>query len=627
MARVVVGLAGALVAVASVAWLTAGQVSSARAQEAEAPANAAEGETPQQVVEQLNANAMEAYNALDINAAGSMLEQALQVAYDNGITGPLLARSNLNLGVVYIGGLGDKDSALSYFVQALCADPGVQLDPLTSSPDIQEVFDVAKQQVEAGACEQAAAAPTPEQAAAAAAPPPPPPDQVFMHVPPAEQLSQTPLPIYVEVNPLARAKSVHLYYKGLGMEQFKRVPMYLYGNGLAYQISCNDIWEPSVAYYIEAHDEEGNVVGNVGSAQTPYEVPVVASRTHAEPALPGAAAPVSCAAQECPPGLKGCVQRGKAGIDESCGEDTDCQSGLECRSDQCVLIGAGGTEVPDYDPATGGFEEGGQSEPDDPSEFKRTFVQAGLVVGMGYVTNGMLADRPAPDNRVYVDQFGNWVEDPISFVNSGGQVFFPQRTTPTQLTAWVPDADSEDITGVLDRADENCSADGTFTGPRDFTETGDPDALFPSKYCVRIKSPGFVPSLALRAAVGHFITDRISVAAIFRLAFSGGEGTMANMLLGARGEYMLTSPRSKGLMISLFGGGTFGQIQVQPPADGDTDGAPFIKSGLMGVHAGTTVRYRFSKNFGVYAAPEFDFQLPTFLFNLDLTIAGVEAAF
>jgi hypothetical protein len=626
MARVV-GLAGTLVAAA---YAVGGWASLARAQEAaEAAGPGAGAKSPQETVEQLNVSAMEAYNALDINAAGSMLEEALGLAYDNGITGSLLARSNLNLGVVYIGGLGDKDSGLSYFVQALCADPAVQLDPLTSTPDIQEVFEVASQQVQAGACEQGpgGAAPTPEQTAAAAAPPPPPPDQVFMHVPPAEQLSQTPLPIYVEVNPLARAKRVFLYYRGLGMEQFKRVPMYLYGDGLASQISCNDVWEPSVAYYIEAHDEDGNVVGNVGTAQTPYEVPIVASRTHAEPALPGASAPASCAAQECPPGLKGCVQRGKAAIDDACEEDAACQSGLECRAGQCVLIGAAGTEVPDYDPTTGGFEDVGSTEPDDPSAFRRTFVQAGLVVGMGYVTQGMLADRPAPDNRVYLDQFGNWVEDPISFVNSGGQVFFPQRTAPNQLTAWVPDADSEDITGVLDRGDENCSADGTFTGPRDYEETGDPNALFPSKYCVRVKSPGFVPSLAMRAAVGHFITDRISVAAIFRLAFSAGEGTMANMLLGARGEFMLTAPRSKGLMISLFGGGTFGQIQVQPPADGGTEGAPFIKSGLMGVHAGTNIRYRFSKHFGVYAAPEFDFQLPTFLFNLDLTVAGVEAAF
>jgi len=47
----------------------------------------------------------------------------------------------------------------------------------------------------------------------------------------------------------------------------------------------------------------------------------------------------------------------------------------------------------------------------------------------------------------------------------------------------------------------------------------------------------------------------------------------------------------------------------------------------MGLHVGANFRYRFSPNFGVYAAPELDVQLPTVLFNLDLTLAGIEAAF
>jgi hypothetical protein len=32
-------------------------------------------------------------------------------------------------------------------------------------------------------------------------------------------------------------------------------------------------------------------------------------------------------------------------------------------------------------------------------------------------------------------------------------------------------------------------------------------------------------------------------------------------------------------------------------------------------------------NFGFYMAPEIDVQLPTFLLNIDLTLAGLEGAF
>ena len=66
------------------------------------------------------------------------------------------------------------------------------------------------------------------------------------------------------------------------------------------------------------------------------------------------------------------------------------------------------------------------------------------------------------------------------------------------------------------------------------------------------------------------------------------------MLLGARGEYLLTEPKMKALVISGFGGFTFGEIQAQPPAEGTTKGAPYVKSGLMGLHLGANFRYRFT---------------------------------
>ena len=79
-------------------------------------------------------------------------------------------------------------------------------------------------------------------------------------------------------------------------------------------------------------------------------------------------------------------------------------------------------------------------------------------------------------------------------------------------------------------------------------------------------------------------------------------------------------------MVSVFAGGTFGQIQAQPPASGNTDGAPYVKSGLQGAHVGSNVRYRFIKNFGLVFSPEIDVQFPSFLLNVDLTVLA-EAAF
>src|SRR5690242_16801562 len=55
----------------------------------------AAAQDPQQTVENLNRDAMEAYNALDIEKARGMLEQAVQTAMQAGIGGPLLARTQL----------------------------------------------------------------------------------------------------------------------------------------------------------------------------------------------------------------------------------------------------------------------------------------------------------------------------------------------------------------------------------------------------------------------------------------------------------------------------------------------------------------------------------------------------
>ena len=113
------------------------------------------------------------------------------------------------------------------------------------------------------------------------------------------------------------------------MKEFKAARC-SYQGGFAYQISCNDVWEPKVQYYIEARAEDDSVVGIVGTPAEPIDVPMVSVRTQAEPALPGAQPPTSCAAKECPPGVSGCKKVGTAAIGDSCSEDAECQSGLEC---------------------------------------------------------------------------------------------------------------------------------------------------------------------------------------------------------------------------------------------------------------------------------------------------------
>ena len=74
----------------------------------------------QQVLD-LNRQAMDAYNNLEVEQAMTLLQQALQAAQRGRVTGAPLARTYMNLGVVSIGGMGDNAGGLDYFVQSLQA--------------------------------------------------------------------------------------------------------------------------------------------------------------------------------------------------------------------------------------------------------------------------------------------------------------------------------------------------------------------------------------------------------------------------------------------------------------------------------------------------------------------------
>jgi hypothetical protein len=619
-------------------------------------ASTAAAQQAQQVVEDLNRDAMEAYNNLDIERAGSMLEEALRVAMEGGVQGPLLALTNLNLGIIYIGGLGDNDGGLRYFVAAICADPSSQLDPLTSTPDIQSVFGVAQQQAQGGGCPSGGGgggSVVPSAGAVAA-----PMGEAVVHHSPPEQLSQSPLPLYVEVSRAAKPKKVQLYYKGLGMDSFKRVDMFNYKGGFAYQISCNDVWEPKVTYYIEAVASGGRVIGSAGTSAAPIEVPIVSMRTQGEPALPGAESPGTCKEEECPPGLAGCEKPGTFGIGEACERNKDCQSGLKCDDDACVLNGAGSTDASEGRDDSG---DGGWGDPDDyddddegssdKGEFRRFFFNVGFNVGFAYVKPGMEADHGPPDNRVFVaegplDMNGQRASlgyadpnvpglEPLNVHNGldgmpgtadDGRIILPDSENyPQRQTAWVPDADSGDsLLNEVGAYQGDCAADGIETDP--FLQ--DPNLLYPSKYCVRVKKPGFVPGMGLRMQVGYFLTEHFALAIPVRIQFGAGEGTLSSVLIGLRGEYQWLKPKATGFFFSNYLGFTVGQIQAQPPADNATDDAPWVISGPVGAHLGIyQLRYRFHPNVGLISSAELDIQFPNFLMNIDWTALGVETSF
>jgi hypothetical protein len=433
----------------------------------------------------LNRQALDAYQALDIDAARTKLERAIKLAQRNQVSGPTVAQSYLSLGLVYVAGMNDQEQGLAAFVNAICIQRDAQLDPLLSTPTVKQVFAQARKDADAGAC-------GPE--AATSAPP------IVAAVPHATQA--------------ARAQP--------------------------------DLTVPDDGTYATAETDS-----------------------------------------ECPPGM-------------SCG---------------------------------GASSGGSRSD----KGFAKFFASVQLVAGFSLMRSGMEADSKPPR---LVAPPGSPMASSDVFERT--TVYNPEtmqdedRLLFNGASPWVPDADSFDDyeSATVDRGltplSDNCSADGTKSGPLNVPDaSGVPyTTLEPSKYCVRVATPGIVPALALRANVGYFFTDSFALSIPFRLQFNSGEGTLASMLIGLRGELMFSPPKgATGTAVSWFFGATYGQIQArpQPPSDSDVAG-PYAISGPLGLHTGFNFRVRFHRNLGVIISPEVDVQIPDLMLHADLS-AGLETAF
>ncbi|HEY2902163.1 MAG TPA: tetratricopeptide repeat protein [Polyangia bacterium] len=280
---------------------------------------------------QMNQKALDDYDTLEWDSAKRTLLEALVIGKKAGLDNhPVLARTYVHLGAVYLTGYKDKQKSLQSFIRALEIDPSITIQKSMLSSDLADVFAQAARQAKP----RAAAAPPPpppppkpapvETPKVAAAPPPPPPSQAHRGTLPVEgdvppppppvkasgknddsDSEEPDLPVHINaldcpvsdetppeknvavrcaVAPELGAASVTLLYRVPGSEDFVESPMKKTPKGwFVGRIPKKAVSGKAVQFYFEARDRADKAIASNGRGDSPNLI-LIRERTDSDSA-------------------------------------------------------------------------------------------------------------------------------------------------------------------------------------------------------------------------------------------------------------------------------------------------------------------------------------------------------
>ena len=200
-------------------------------------------------IEDINRAAMEDYDILNFESAKKLLEGAEpQIKKAKLDKHPIAARTQVNLGIVLGGGLGDMPGAQAAFKRALEIDPTARLPVAYRTPELQRTFDGAGSK---GADEG--------------------PPVGLKHAPIESAKPGEAIPISVQVGAEVKAKQIVVSYRAAGTQEFTALPMKSVGaTGAEWtaSIPAEATRGDSVDYFIEARGTGGKVLAATGNASS-----------------------------------------------------------------------------------------------------------------------------------------------------------------------------------------------------------------------------------------------------------------------------------------------------------------------------------------------------------------------
>jgi len=251
---------------------------------------------------QMNKKALDDYDTLEWDGAKKTLLDALVAGKKAGLENhPVMARTYVHLGAVYITGFKNRDKAIQSFNRALEIDPAIQLSKGIATSDVMEAFNAAKRERGGGGGGGETAAPPPGKKRkgpvmegsdeGAAAPP--------KKRPPREEKSSTSdddseekdLPVKIQaldcpnedeaiidkpatlrcaVAPNLPVAKVFLMYQEPGKEEYTELEMKKSPKGWwVGKVPKKAVTGKSVKYYFEGRNAAGKAVVRNGEVESP----------------------------------------------------------------------------------------------------------------------------------------------------------------------------------------------------------------------------------------------------------------------------------------------------------------------------------------------------------------------
>jgi hypothetical protein len=248
---------------------TAQEVSAA----AKLPSSTAEAPAALEQIRILNQQALRAFEGYSFKKAEQQLEQALLDAQKKAHLGGTaeLAESYMLLGIAHVAAHNDLYRGLQYFVQALRIHSAMEIPPSLDTPQLRQIFELARQTISAVGNPQTIPL---ENKATALAPKEHQGGQGLMHSPLQGAKRGYPLPIKVSVGHDSGAQRMLLFYRRPGTTAFYEIPMTASREVFRAAIPASAMKGKYLHYYIEASDGRGRFIGSQGSAQSPIVVTI-----------------------------------------------------------------------------------------------------------------------------------------------------------------------------------------------------------------------------------------------------------------------------------------------------------------------------------------------------------------